>query len=138
MMSFFKAILSPSYWLTHQHPVPEAWVNALVALFGLFLVAGLVAGIASRRKAFLTPVRTLLRRISAFGWTMGLLGYALLFFSVQQVAFFSARFLYLAWGIATLVWLYKVLSYAFFSLPQRFQEQKEKAAREKYLPKAGK
>lgn len=138
MMSFLKAIVSPSYWFTHQHPVPEAWVNALLVLFGLFVVTGLLTGLFARRQAFLAPVRTLLRRVSALGWTMGLLGYALLFFSVQQVAFFSVRLLYLVWGIVTLIWLYKVLAYAFFSLPARFQEQKEKAAREKYLPKAAK
>lgn len=136
-MNFIKAILSPSYWLTHQHPVPEAWLNFLTVAFGLLIIVGLVAAVLSTRRAFLAPVRTLLRKSAAMGITMGLLGYLLLFFSVQQVAFFSARLMYLLWGIGALVWLYKIIYYGFFVLPARFQEQAEKRQREKYLPKAG-
>lgn len=138
MLSYLKAILYPSYWLTHQHPVPMTWLNILSVLFGILAAIGLIAGILSWRKAFLAPVRTLLRTISGFGLTMGLVGGLMLFFSVQQVAFLSARLWYLVWGVAALLWLYQVLSYAFFVLPKRFAEQKERAQREKYLPKAGK
>ena len=138
MMSFLKAIIYPSYWFTHQHIVPQGWVNVLIVLFGVFTAVGFVCWIMSWRKAFLAPVRTLLRKIAGFGLTMGILGYMLLFCSIQQVAFFSARILYLVWGIAALIWLYKVLSYAFFSLPKRFEQQRERAKIEKYLPKATK
>lgn len=135
-MSFLKAIISPSYWLTHQHPVPQNWVTFLTVLFGLLVLAGLVTMLLSWRHSFLAPVRTLLRRISAFGWTMGLIGLLLLFFSTQQVAFLSARLMYLIWGVAALVWLYKIVYYGFFILPARFTEQRERREREKYLPKA--
>lgn len=136
-MSFLKAVIQPSYWLTHQHPVPDQWMTILTVLFGLLVLTGLVAGLLSWRQAYLAPVRTLLRRVSSFGWTMGLVGYLLLFFSAQQVAFFSARLMYLVWGMIALAWLYRIVYYGFFILPSRFQEQKERRERERYLPKAG-
>lgn len=129
-------MISPSYWLTHQHPVPQNWVTFLTVLFGLLVLVGLVTMLLSWRRTFLAPVRTLLRRISGFGWTMGLVGFLLLFFSVQQVTFLSARLMYLVWGIAALVWLYKIVYYGFFIMPARFTEQRERREREKYLPKA--
>ncbi len=138
MVSFLKAIIQPTYWFTHQHVVPQNWVNILTVLFGVLTVIGIVTLLLSWRKAFLAPVRTLLRKIASFGLWMGLAGYLLLFFSVQQVAFLSARIVYLVWGIVAFIWLYKVVSYAFFSLPKRFEEQRERAKIEKYLPKGSK
>lgn len=137
-MAFLKAIIYPSYWFTHQHPVPQMWVNVLTVLFAVLAAIGFVAWVLTWRKAFHAPVRTLLGKIAGLGLTMGIVGGILLFCSVQQVAFLSARVVYLVWGMVAFVWLYRVLAYAFFVLPKRFAEQKEREQREKYLPKAGK
>ncbi len=135
-MDFLTAIIYPSYWLTHQHPVPERWVAVLTVMFGLLVLSGLTAGLLSLRSSLMAPMRTLLKKKASFGLVMGLLGYLLLFFSVQRIAFMSARIMYLFWGIAALVWLYSVLYYAFKILPKRMNERMEREQREKYLPKA--
>ncbi|MBI4121767.1 MAG: hypothetical protein HY461_00390 [Parcubacteria group bacterium] len=135
-MSFLKAIIYPSYWFTHQNPVPEAWVSALTILFAILVLGGLTAALLALRRTWATPLRTLFRRIGAFGLTMGFVGYILLFFSLQRIAFLSARLWYLAWTVGAIYWLYRVLYYAFRVLPKREAERREREQREKYLPKA--
>ena len=135
-MNFLKAIISPSYWLTHQHPVPEMWAYILVVIFGLLCLAGLTTLMLSFRRSLAAPMRTLMKKIAAYGWTMGLVGYLFLFFSLQQVAFLSVRLIYLAWAIAAIWWLYYVLFYAFKVLPKRVAEIQAREQREKYLPHA--
>lgn len=134
-MDFLKAIIYPSYWLTHQNPVPERWVYVLIVLFGLLALAGLTAALLSLRRAMIAPMRTLLKKSASFGLTMGIIGYCLLFFSVQRIAFFSVRLTYLLWAIGAVIWLYVVLHYAFKVLPKRIAERQEREQREKYLPK---
>lgn len=135
-MDFLKAIIHPTYWLTHQHPVPERWAYALIILFGLLCLAGLTAILLSFRGNLATPMRTLLKKIAAYGWTMGLLGYLFLFFSLQQIAFLSVRMIYLVWAVIAIWWLYHVLHYAFKVLPKRIAEIQAREQREKYLPHA--
>jgi len=38
-MGFLKAIIQPSYWITHQHPIPEHWQFALTVFFAVILAA---------------------------------------------------------------------------------------------------
>jgi hypothetical protein len=135
-MDFFTAIIYPSYWFTHQHPVPDRWVYVLAVLFGLLMLAGLTTALLSLRRNLIAPMRTLLKKSASFGLTMGVIGYCLLFFSVQRIAFFSVRLTYLLWAIGAVIWLYSVLHYAFRVLPKRVAERQERERREKYLPKA--
>lgn len=134
-MEFIKAIIKPSYWLTHQHPVPEFWSVALIIFFGVLVALGLIAAILASIKKFKKPLRTLFTKISVFGWIMGLLGYVLLFFSIQQVAFVSARLFYLFWFATAVWWAYYIVLYAVKDVPRLIEMQKKREEKEKYLPK---
>lgn len=134
-MEFIKAIIRPSYWITHQSVVPEQWQLALTVFFGVLLAFGLVALLFSVMKKFRKPYRTLFSKFSAWSWTMGLLGYALLFFSVQQVAYASVRLNYLLWLGLAVWWIYYIIGYAVKDVPRLIEGQHRKEKIEKYLPR---
>jgi amino acid transporter len=134
-MDFIKAIIKPTYWITHQHPVPEAWQLGLTIFFAVIVVIGLIGTILSFIKLFKKPFRHLFSRLGAWGWTMGLLGLALLFFSVERIAFISARMFYLFWLAIAIWWLVFLIRYAIKDIPRNIDFQKQKEESEKYLPK---
>ncbi len=134
-MDFIKAIIKPTYWITHQHPVPEAWQLGLSIFFGVIVAIGLVGTILSFLKVLKKPFRHLFSRLAAWGWTMGLSGLALLFFSVERIAFISARMFYLFWLVVTIWWLVLLIRYAIKDIPRNIDFQKQKIEAEKYLPK---
>jgi hypothetical protein len=135
MFDFIKAILHPTYWITHQHPVPEAWQLGLSIFFGTLLAIGLVAGILGFLKKFAKPIRNIFTRVSIWGWTMGLLGFMFLFFSVERVAFVSARMFYLIWIGIAIWWIYYIIKYSINDAPRLVAERKEYLDKQKYLPK---
>ena len=135
MINFLKAIIKPSYWLTHQHPVPEFWVYFLGALFGLILILAIVSFFLSMKRIYMKPVRTLFAKLSGWAWFASIFGFFLLFCSVQQVGYLSARIFYIIWFIVSAIWLSSVIKYGIKDVPMRIQQRKEKEEREKYLPK---
>jgi len=137
-MDFIKAISKPSYWFTHQNPVPEFWLFFLLSIFLLVVVTGLVFTILSTKKKYARPLRTFFGKIAGWAWFFGVAGLALLFFSVQRISFISARFLYLIWLAGAIWWGWAIVKYAMHDLPKRMNERKEREEREKYLPKAKK
>lgn len=133
-MDFLRAIVHPSYWYTHQHVVPEFWLYALTSLFGLLVVISAACWGLSKRRAFSTPLRTYLRRWSAFAFSAGLAGFVLLFFSWQRVAFFSARGVYLVWLVSFGYWAYTLLKFGLKDLPRKLAEYEERLRRQQYMP----
>lgn len=133
-MNFISAIVRPSYWFTHQHVVPAFWMTTLISLFGLLVVTSLVCWALSKRKVFTTPVRSYLRRWGTFAFSAGLVGFLLLFFSWQRVAFFSARIVYLLWIVSFGYWAIKLLMYGLKDLPRKLADYEERLRVEKYLP----
>ena len=134
-MEFIKAIIKPSYWLTHQHPVPEIWTTGLLIFFGLIILVGLVTIIFRFSKRFPKPWRMLSGKLTVWAWTMGLLGLLVLFFSIEQIWLISARIFYIFWLVIALWWLYYIIVYALKDLPRILQRQKERDQKEKYLPR---
>lgn len=135
MIEFLKAIVKPTYWITHQHPVPELWQTGLSIFFGVLLVLGLVTLILGFIKKFAKPMKKFFRRLSIWAWTMGLLGYMFLFFSIERVAFVSARLFYLAWIVTAVWWVYYIIRYGINDVPRLIQGNKDRIDKMKYLPK---
>jgi hypothetical protein len=134
-MEFFQAVIRPTYWITHQHPVPEEWKIGLTVFFGLIVLIGLLSSILALINKFKKPYRHFFAKLAAWGWTMGLIGYILLFFSIEQVSFISARLFYLFWAVIALWWLFYILKYAIKDIPRIIDQQKKRKEEEKYLPK---
>ena len=135
MINFLKAIIHPTYWITHQHPVPEAWVVGLSVFFAALLIVGLVTLVLGFMNKFPKPVRNLFRKLSIWGWTMGLLGFMFLFFSIERVAFVSARLFYIVWITIAIWWVYYIIRYGINDVPRLVSERKEYIENQKYLPK---
>jgi len=135
-MEFLKAIIRPSYWYTHQYPVPEAWSLGLTIFFGALVLIGIVATVLSLlEKRFRKPWRTFFSKLAIWGWVMGLLGLSLLFFSVQRIWLISARGFYLIWFALAAYWLYGLLKYLVKDIPRLISEQSVRMEAGKYLPK---
>ena len=133
-MEFIKAIIKPSYWITHQYPVPEEWKIGLTVFFGVLLALGLITSIASLLKSIKKPYQRLLAKLASWAWTMSLLGYVLLFFSVERVSFVSARLFYLFWAVIAIWWLVLIIRYAVTDIPRLVENQQKKDDSKKYLP----
>lgn len=136
-MDFILAIVRPSYWFTHQQVVPPFWMSTLIALFALLVVTSVVCWILSKRRSISTPVRTYLRRWGTFSFAAGFVGFMLLFFSWQRIAFFSARLVYLLWLISFGYWAVKLLKFGLKVLPRKLADYEERLRREQYLPGRG-
>ncbi len=134
-MEFIQAIVRPSYWFSHQNPVPDAWVYGLSILFGALLLIGIIGSVLTNLKRFKKPYRNVFFRLAIWGWTMGILGYVLLFFSVERIWLISARVFYLFWFATAAYWIYYPLKYLVKDVPRLTAVNKEKEIREKYLPK---
>jgi len=135
MIDFLKAIISPSYWFTHQHPVPDAWLYGLTAFFGGILIVALVTTILANLKKFKKPYRNFFFKLATWGWTMGVLGFILLFFSIERIWLISARVFYLFWFVLAVYWLYFPLRYLIKDVPRLLAAVQERQEKEKYLPK---
>lgn len=135
MINFLKAVIKPSYWFTHQHPVPDTWVYGLTILFGGILLIGLVASVLSNLKRFKKPYRNVFFQLAVWGWTMSILGFSLLFFSVERVWLISARAFYLVWFAIAVYWITFPIKYLRKDVPRLLERAKEMATKDKYLPR---
>lgn len=106
-------------------------------VFGVFvgvLILGIIGRIVVDRRGDDRYKKEIGSRISSLLITMGVLGVILFFFSFEKIQLFGARFWYLVWIIATLVWAFLLVRYVKRDVPRK--REREVALREqaKYLP----
>ncbi len=82
--------------------------------------------------------RRLLRRIALCLFSAGLSGLILFSFTWQQIPLLSMRFFYVIWFLSFAAWGFAIGKYAMKDLPLLQAERAERAAYEKWLPKAKK
>ena len=131
MSNLFKL----TYWF---NPLPGPWVaeylKIVYAFFGLLVIIAMVAWwLASKNK----EDRLIMRfwgKVQHFGLTIGALGLLLAVIRQENIYFLSmpAWFLVLVLGAA--VWLYYIVKYIIYVVPQRRKEIEERKLKEKYLP----
>ncbi|PJA47213.1 hypothetical protein CO172_02630 [Candidatus Uhrbacteria bacterium CG_4_9_14_3_um_filter_36_7] len=138
-MSLLQSVLlKPSYWFNLQ---PEMMNNRVVQVFltffiFLFLLAMVVRMVARKHKVKDRYILKGFRQLSNGFFTMSVIGLFLVFFSYEAIPFFSARFWYLLWVIAMIIWLFFVWRYMFKTAAQKRLRSQEQKNQEKYLPKS--
>lgn len=130
----YRVLLTIQYWFTlRPFPMPTSWIIGLDIFFGLYIIAGIVLRIMSRRVDSQLGKR--LRRFSKLGWTLGLVGYAWVFFSFEEAVFLGSRFWFLFILAGTAVWSAFILRDIKKNLAHERSEQAERTRFQKYLPK---
>ncbi|EKD32888.1 MAG: hypothetical protein ACD_76C00122G0004 [uncultured bacterium] len=130
------AILSLSYWLS-KFP-PSMGLREAIIIFSAFAILFIVGGVMRTvimRSSFDRHMLRALHRLSGLCITMGLLGLLETFFAFESIPFFGARYWYLIWLLAFLIWLGFVLHFMFFTVRDLRRNDVERLRREKYLPK---
>lgn len=128
-----RNFLYGSYWFLQPDPAKGRVIAFYVVILLVLVLAGIVAMIVRQREK-IKSVRLLYQRVGAFGFTMGLSGLLLFWFRQKEVFFLGWRLWYALWLVIALIWLYRLLHYAFKRIPVIKAEHEERALKEKYLP----
>lgn len=129
-------LLTLTYWFSLT-PSPFApWAERfLLALFGLFFIAGITLWVLQVRSTQSKLLRRAMgRAASLLGWT-GLVGLFLWICAYEGIPLFSMRFFYLLWigWVVTGAWF--LFRYVWVDIPAVERRQREREAQNKWLPK---
>jgi len=130
--SFFK----PAYLFNPYPGTNFGYYLASVVVFGLLLVCGITLLVIALRIDKKNPKRKLFKKFSDLGFTIGIIGFILLFFRYENVAYLSSRFLLLLLLIIVLVWLSFIIFYILRRYPKERVKYQEYLRISKYLKKS--
>jgi len=130
-----RNLWSVSYWFSQPQTLRGAEMWVWVGIFLILILGGIILRIVREYQSS-RGRKEAMRRFSNLGLTMGLLGLIWLFVRQEIVPFLSWRFWLLFWLVGLIWWLYKVIWYGVKRLPAIEEEQREKALKDKYLPKS--
>jgi peptidoglycan/LPS O-acetylase OafA/YrhL len=128
-----RPLVYPSYWLTLEPP--NVWDGAGRLLAVLFVGMLIASVVVRRRKAADKLQAELYRRVSSMLATMGSVGIVLYFLSYEGIRLLGARPLYLAWIVGLVVWIVSIVRFAKREVPAVRQDDLDRRAIQKYLPK---
>jgi hypothetical protein len=129
-------LLSARFWFTPQPgPLLSVVARFLLIIFAVCLILATGFFIWSYFKRGDHITFKLLKKFQNFFTTLGIVGFAILFFFWQQIPYLSSRFWLIVWLLILLIWAGYIGRFAFFEAPKKRTELQEKAKFEKYLPK---
>ena len=129
-------LLSYKYWFSaYPGPWLQSNLKVIYAVFGLLILAGLVAWLFVGKNKDNKLIQKFWRKVQSAGLTIGIIGLLLAGARQQRINFLSMPFLFALLGIGCVAWIYFIVRYVIKVVPQRKLEQKERAEKEKYLPK---
>ena len=127
--------LSPSYWFDLS---PEPLYGIILQFFFFFFTAIVLAGIILRvlgkNRARDRYARQFFLGLAPLFFTMGVIGWFILFFRYEGIYLLGARFWYVLWIIVFGLWLGFVLRYHLKIVPQKRQHADMRREQRKYLP----
>ncbi|MBP9869053.1 hypothetical protein KBC59_00635 [Patescibacteria group bacterium] len=131
--------LTLPFWF---NPAPPPFLplvdRLLLVLFVGFVVIGVLAHLARLRGGLEKMTRRAISRAGTLLITMGLFGLLLWAFLYERVSYLSMRFWYLVWLGILIWWVYSIYKFVFIEIPQKQDQQKERDAINKWLPKSKK
>ncbi len=131
-----QPLLTLRYWFT-LNPAPFLpWAERfMLVAFGAFVVFGIVAWMAELKGRFSKPIkRAFERAASLLAWN-GVLGLLLWAFSYERIPVLSMRFFYVLW-LAWVLWgFWRIYRYVWVEIPAQESRARERAEREKWLPR---
>ena len=108
------------------------WV--LLGAFGFCLISSLVLQILVyflKRNIILVKV---FKKFYKFSFTVGLIGFVLLFFTYEQIIFLGSYFWYLVLLLGSLIWFVFIVYFLIKNIPKEKKALEERKRFEKYLP----
>lgn len=126
------------YWFSLE-PQVLSLRGAIIAgsFFGCLILLKILGKMAYLRykKNLSAPEKRLLSKAESMLLTMGFAGIAWVFFAYEGLPILSARFWFLVWIVAFVLWGYLLLRYTLVDLPPQVASLKQKERFSKYLPK---
>ncbi|MBI4268556.1 hypothetical protein HY627_01855 [Candidatus Uhrbacteria bacterium] len=126
------------YWFSLEPQVMSLF-GAISAgsFFGCFILLKILGKFAylHYKKNLSAPEKRLMAKAESMLLTMGFAGIAWVFFAYEGLPILSARFWFLVWVVAFVLWGYLLLRYALVELPPQISAIKQKERFSKYLPK---
>ncbi|MBM3205082.1 hypothetical protein FJZ48_03855 [Candidatus Uhrbacteria bacterium] len=137
--------LQPHFWFGLQATPFTPWIGRTILIIMLALVLmGVVtyvlSALASRHVQGLDVTfpklkRRWLRSIYGFGFTMGIFGWLLHWFTAQGIPVLSMRFWFFVWFVVCVIWI-RWLVKDYRRILQQESAQSERASYEKWLPRS--
>jgi len=134
MINYLKHFFNPSHLFNLRPQAMEIKAIIILAvIFGLTIIAGIVAKIMSSKIKDGLKLKAY-RRMYHLGLSMGIIGLVYLFFAWQGVTLLSARFLILIWFIVLVVWIGFIVKYLIKDVPKLRNNIEKQRNFEKYIP----
>jgi len=132
--------LSPLFQLDFWFRLDPVGLNtvfetAFFFLFAIFIILASVSLIIARQKKGDRFAVKAYKLLGQMFMTMGILGMLWFFFTFEEIYFLGARFWFLLWLVALIVWLIGIYRYIKIIVPEMKNHGKEKAEANKYLPR---
>lgn len=129
-------LLSWSYWfsLSARELMPSV-KSGLVYGFIALIVLGFIARAMSRRRSGDMFWAEGGKRFAAMAFWMGPLGLFFTWSTHELIYFFGARFWFLVWALAAIVWSAFIAKFLLLVVPKKKAEYAEQARIRKWIPK---
>lgn len=126
-------LLSWSYWFNSRPAPYTGWIQLVLIIFVLLLIAATVYTKLRANKKEVVYHR-LWNKLFNFFLTNAILGVLLAFFNYQMVPILMAKAWFLVWGANMIVWLIFIIKFS-KTLPLRKAKLDREKEFKKYLPK---
>jgi len=129
-----KNLLYSSYWFSQPQIATRGVLWFWIGFFLVLILGGLVLLILQRTQPD-KALRLVFTRFGNCALAMGIIGIIWFYFRQERVLILGWRFWLVLWGAVFAIWIFKVIRYAVKRIPQIRAENKDREAREQYLPK---
>ena len=127
-----------SYLFSAYAPAGFSWTLRIV--LGVLFVGAIVLAVIAMKKIKKTvgPNKVVWKKLTVWGWTIGLIGLLLMFFREVRTLYLGARLWLLLLLLLGLVWLIFILIYRVKVLPRQEKIRQETEEFNRWLPKSKK
>lgn len=125
-------LLTTQFWFSPKPtPLIASMESAFIALIVTLVIIGIVFSLLKRKEKLFEKVFT---EIYYFGFTNAFIGLVILFFNLEEIQFFSARFWFILWGIEMVIWIFYIVKKG-IKIPKDKRTRNQKKEYNKYMPR---
>jgi phosphatidylglycerophosphate synthase len=128
-------IISLSFWFNlHSSGLSSIYERLFFILFAVFIICGSVCRIMARNKKGDRFAIMSYKMTAKMFMTLGILGILWFFCAYEQVYFFGARFWFLVFVLAVIIWVVRIVWFVKVKIPILKTQGSAKQETNKYLP----
>jgi len=128
-------IFNVSFWFSQfPQPLTPIFEKIFFIIFAAVLVAGIVVRIISNQRERDRYAELIYQKIATLLITMGALGLIWFFFTYEQIPLLGARFWFLFWMLAVVIWTALIARYTYMTVPRLRVEEHQRKEKMKYFP----